>query len=71
ALELPPAPHANRGSLLNNLAVAFWERFQTSDNAGDLDNAIRLQYEALDLHLAPHPERGSSPNNLADMSTAV
>ncbi|KAJ7082505.1 hypothetical protein C8R44DRAFT_753768 [Mycena epipterygia] len=52
------------GRSLTNLANVLHERFQTRGDAGDLDSAIELHREALDLHPSPHPERGRSLNNV-------
>jgi len=69
ALDLCPPPwHPIRSTLLNNLAKALETRFdqQGQQLEGDLDNAILLCREALDLRPPPHPERPNSLNTLAN-----
>ncbi|KAJ7089999.1 CHAT domain-containing protein [Mycena epipterygia] len=55
---------SQRGSILGNLTSALRTRFETRDNQ-DLDSAMGLLREVLDLHPAPHPNRVISLNNLA------
>ncbi|KAJ7737592.1 CHAT domain-containing protein [Mycena maculata] len=55
----------NRGTSLNNLAIAVLTRFEQQGDAQDINEAIQLYQEALTLYPSPHPDRGSSLNNLA------
>ncbi|KAJ7258274.1 CHAT domain-containing protein [Mycena rebaudengoi] len=61
-----PAPQPNRGSSLNNLANAVQTRSEQGDDPKDIDEAIMLRREALEIYASPHPNRGSSLNNLAN-----
>ena len=51
---------------LNNLAVYHCTRYKQLGARGNLDEAIFLDREALDLCPQGHPDRSMSPNNLAD-----
>jgi hypothetical protein len=44
--------HATRATVATNLAISFHERFKLAGNATDLDRAIQLQSEALDVQRA-------------------
>ncbi|KAF8501303.1 CHAT domain-containing protein [Gautieria morchelliformis] len=78
ALHLLPAQHPRRSSSLNNMAVALRTRsftgiasalvtrFEQSGRHEDLEEAISLHREALELRPAPHPLRSDSLNNIAN-----
>jgi tetratricopeptide (TPR) repeat protein len=66
ALALQPAPHPDRFTSLNNLAVALRSQRDGGIQVGTLHEAISLHREALALRPAPHPDRPSSLNNLGD-----
>ena len=53
--------------MLNNLASALWTRFEQGGQNSDLDEAISLHRQALELFLPPHPNRSDSLNNLASV----
>ena len=50
--------------MFNSLAAALWARFEEGGQQSDLDEAICLQRQALELLLPPHPDQ-SMLNNLA------
>ncbi|KAF8171572.1 CHAT domain-containing protein [Mycena galopus ATCC 62051] len=52
-------------SSLGNLATAFQERFKKQGNLKDIEDAIKLHTEALELQSPLHPNRSTSLNNLA------
>ncbi|PPQ92057.1 hypothetical protein CVT25_007488, partial [Psilocybe cyanescens] len=62
---LRPAPHPDRSISLDNLALALGTRFNQHGKQGDLDEAISLHRQAVELQPAPHPDRSMSLNNLA------
>jgi tetratricopeptide (TPR) repeat protein len=64
---LLPALHPDRSSSLNNLANAVRTRF---GNVEDLEEAIQLHREALELRPAPYPDRSSSLDSLAGVIPA-
>ncbi|KAJ7249041.1 CHAT domain-containing protein [Mycena rebaudengoi] len=74
ALELRAAPHPDRRMSLNNVAAAIRTRFEQRvqtlfeqhGDPKDIDEAIMLHREALELRAAPHPNQGGSLNNLAN-----
>jgi hypothetical protein len=41
-------------------------RFQQGGQKSDLDEAVSLHRQALELFLPPHPDRSGSLNNLAN-----
>ncbi|KAJ7107947.1 CHAT domain-containing protein [Mycena epipterygia] len=48
-----------------DLGIGLHMRYRTRGSVQDLDNAIVLHCEALNLQSAPHPNRGGALNNLA------
>ncbi|KAJ7478768.1 tetratricopeptide repeat-containing protein [Mycena galericulata] len=56
----------SRGSLLLILAGVVKTRFEQRGDPKDIDEAITLYTEALDIHAAPHPLRGRSLNDLGN-----
>ncbi|EDR04923.1 uncharacterized protein LACBIDRAFT_303806 [Laccaria bicolor S238N-H82] len=52
-------------SMLNNLASALLTQFEQGGQQSDLDDAIYLHRQALELQL-PHPSRSNTLNNLAN-----
>ncbi|KAF8512786.1 CHAT domain-containing protein [Gautieria morchelliformis] len=65
ALDLSPALHPDRPSLLNGLGYALSTRFDQLGEDEDLDAAISLYRKALQLFPASHPNRSIALNNLA------
>lgn len=65
ALDLCPAEHPLRSTLLDRLATSLLARFNQEGNAGDLDDSIETHREALALRPNGHPDRALSLNNLA------
>jgi len=57
ALELHPAGHPDRCTLLGNLANLLTRGSEQSGEREDVDEAISLLRDALDLLPAGHPER--------------
>ncbi|KAJ7438299.1 CHAT domain-containing protein [Mycena galericulata] len=57
--------HKSRGMLLNRLASAVETQFQQQGDLKDIDEAITLHRETLEIHAAPHPARGDCLTNLA------
>jgi hypothetical protein len=57
-----PQGSENYATVLNNLAFALWTQFKQGGQQSDLDEAISLQRQALEL---PHPNQSNSLNNLA------
>ena len=51
--------------MLDSLAGALLIQFRQGDQQSDLDEAISLLRQALELRPPPHPDRSSSLNNLA------
>ncbi|KAJ7249702.1 hypothetical protein C8J57DRAFT_1668673 [Mycena rebaudengoi] len=66
ALDICAAPHPNRGTSLNSLAIAVGIRSEQCGDPKDIDEAFSLLREALEIHAAPHPNWGQSLNNLAN-----
>ncbi|KAJ6566335.1 CHAT domain-containing protein [Mycena capillaripes] len=58
--------HDRRGYVLCNLGTGLLRQFETRGSPQDLDNAIGLHHEAVDLQPAPHPGRGSALNSLGN-----
>ncbi|KIM81734.1 hypothetical protein PILCRDRAFT_71721 [Piloderma croceum F 1598] len=65
-LKVRPAPHPNRSSALNNLAIALTTQLRQSDQLEDLEEAISLHRKTLELLPVAHPHRSTSLNNLAN-----
>jgi hypothetical protein len=62
ALELCPAPHPDRSSLLDNLANLLSKRFEQKRDFKDREESIQFHREAWELRPAPHPnESGFLP----------
>ncbi|EPT05738.1 hypothetical protein FOMPIDRAFT_1111310, partial [Fomitopsis schrenkii] len=57
--------HPERSISSSNLAITPRPLFEQLGDRGDLDSAITLHREALELRPAGHPDRSSSLNNLA------
>ncbi|KAL0957299.1 hypothetical protein HGRIS_001111 [Hohenbuehelia grisea] len=70
ALSICPSGHPDRGSSLNNLAVALRNRYERVGDVEDLETAIRHHTEALSIHSSGHPNHGSSLQNLAGALSA-
>jgi hypothetical protein len=49
ALELQPPPHPDRSTSLKNLGNALWERYQRTKIVADIDEAISINREVLEL----------------------
>ncbi|KAJ7249039.1 CHAT domain-containing protein [Mycena rebaudengoi] len=64
ALEI--TPHLDRGMSLNKLGNAALERFEQCGDPKDIDEAVTLHREALEIHAATHPNWGMSLNDLAN-----
>jgi hypothetical protein len=54
---------------LNNLAIYLFTRYNQLGAIEDLDEAIVLDREALDLRQPGHPDRSVSLNNIANRLT--
>ncbi|KAG6329234.1 hypothetical protein ID866_9855, partial [Astraeus odoratus] len=54
-----------RDAILYSLALSIWERFRKQGDIADLDEAIMLNREALELRQQGHPDRSSSLHLLA------
>jgi hypothetical protein len=63
-MRLAPVGHHERGLSLNNLANALINHFDQRGNHQDLDKAIMLHRDALDLTPVGHPDRCGSLNHL-------
>ena len=66
ALELCPAPNLHQSGTFNNLAYALCARFKQLGRLEDLEEAISIYRDALDLRVEPHPERPGCLSNLAN-----
>jgi hypothetical protein len=60
-----PTGHLNQSAFLHNLASSLVGRFEQSGQFEDLDEAISLLRDALELFPAGHLNRSDSLNNLA------
>ncbi|KAJ7657301.1 hypothetical protein DFH06DRAFT_1328117 [Mycena polygramma] len=58
-------PHPERGTALNNLAAAIQARFEIRGNSTDIDEAVELGRQALELHKTPHPDHAMALDMLA------
>ncbi|KAJ7208680.1 tetratricopeptide repeat-containing protein [Mycena pura] len=58
--------YKSRDSLLNSLGTALHVRFEQRQNPKDLDEALELHAEALEIRAAPHSYRSMSLTNLAN-----
>jgi tetratricopeptide (TPR) repeat protein len=63
---LLPASHPDRSAAIDDLAFALMARFKRSGHHKDMEAAITLYQEALDLRPALHPARFNCLNNLAN-----
>ncbi|TEB12277.1 hypothetical protein FA13DRAFT_1721959 [Coprinellus micaceus] len=63
--------HPLRPSSLGNLANCLQSLFQTTGSLGDLQEAIRLQKEALSLHPPGHPVPLRTAGSLDDLHEAI
>ncbi|TEB23414.1 TPR-like protein [Coprinellus micaceus] len=61
----PPIGHPDRSLSLNNLASTLHTNFKRSGFVGDLEEAVMLHRQVLELRPSGHPDRSLSLNNLA------
>ncbi|KAJ6621950.1 CHAT domain-containing protein, partial [Mycena sp. CBHHK59/15] len=66
ALKIWPAPHPDRASSLNNLAIALQMRVKQWGDTKDIGEAICLLREALKIRAAPHANRALLLSSLAN-----
>jgi hypothetical protein len=64
---LRPAGHPGRASACSNLSVSLVARYQYVKDPIILDQAVKLEEEALNLRPAGHLDRALSCSNLADL----
>jgi len=62
-----PSSSQNHAAALNNLGNALSTRFGQGGQRSDLDEAISLHRQALELLPSPHPDRSSTLSALADV----
>ncbi|KAL5531839.1 hypothetical protein ACEPAF_5402 [Sanghuangporus sanghuang] len=65
ALDLHPEGHANRTTVLNNLAGSLTARYERDAGTDDLEESIVLRRASLDSLPRAHPDYSNSLNDLA------